>query len=384
MSASPSYHPSSPPFATERPKRQRPEENPTAAQRQYEALLDLAKSPELETSSHEAAMRLLTESAARGLDVGRASVWFYGDEKASILCDDLFEADKAAHSGGLALNAPDFPRYFAALAADRTIAAEDAATHPATSEFKDVYLAPLGIGSMLEAPIRRGGQVIGVLCNEHVGPPRSFSREDQVFAASVADLVARTLDAHDRRAAEERLRLANEELARHKERLEAEVEERTRALAARDAENQELIRRLRTAVDQLSSPVLELWDDVLALPVIGVVDSERAATMVERLLDEVARGGARYVLVDLTGVDVVDTGTADRILKLAQAVKLLGADCMLTGVQPLVAQTLVDLGAEFGGIATLRNLKQGLLHALQQQAGRKRARASSSAPHLAR
>jgi rsbT co-antagonist protein RsbR len=87
--------------------------------------------------------------------------------------------------------------------------------------------------------------------------------------------------------------------------------------------------------------------------------------MVQRLLAEVARGQARHVIVDLTGVEIVDTKTADHLIKLARKVELVGARCMLTGIRPAVAQTLVDIGVDFGGLTTLRSLKHGLREALR-------------------
>lgn len=330
-----------------------------AAHRYSGLLLALSRGSELDSGDLAVAFGAITEVASRGLGTARASVWLYGPDDASIVCHDLYESG-GAHSKGLELSAKDFPAYFAALAEDRTIAAEDARTHEATSEFRDVYLAPLGITSMLEAPIRRGGRLVGVLCNEHIGDPRSFGTEDRVFAASLADYAARALDAAERKAAEAALVRAHEALAIQNVELERLVAERTRALSAKDAENQDLIRRLRAALEELSTPVLELWDDVLALPVVGVLDSQRSAEMTERLLAETARSQARVVIVDLTGVEVVDTATADRLIKLAQAVEMLGARCLVTGIQPAVAQTIVDLGVEFGKLRTLRNLKHAL------------------------
>jgi rsbT co-antagonist protein RsbR len=151
-------------------------------------------------------------------------------------------------------------------------------------------------------------------------------------------------------------------------RLERDLAERNEALARRDAENRELIDRLRIALDDLSTPVLEVGEDVLVLPVIGLVDTQRSAQMSERLLAEVVRTQARHVIVDLTGVEVVDTGTADRFAKVARAVELLGARCVLSGVQPAVAQTLVELGVSFGGLETQRNLR----HALESCQGGRR------------
>lgn len=158
-----------------------------------------------------------------------------------------------------------------------------------------------------------------------------------------------------------------------KRRMEEEIARRTEELAARELENRELIARLRVAVDELSTPVLEIWDEVLALPVIGVVDTQRSAQMTERLLAAVVASRARDVIVDLTGVELIDTSTADRLLKLARAVQLLGARCIVTGIQPAVAQTLVELGVDFGVLETRRNLKHALQACIRRDAASSKA-----------
>lgn len=142
--------------------------------------------------------------------------------------------------------------------------------------------------------------------------------------------------------------------------LEEDLAKRNEDLAKRDEQNRDLIERLRLALDELSTPVLEVSDDVIVLPVIGVVDSQRSAQMAERLLSEVVRTKARFVIVDITGVEVIDTATADRFVKLARGVELLGARCIMSGIQPAVAQTLVELGVHFSGMATQRNLQHAL------------------------
>lgn len=143
-------------------------------------------------------------------------------------------------------------------------------------------------------------------------------------------------------------------------RLEESLAERNTELSHQMSENRELIERLRLAVDELSTPVLELWDDVLALPVVGVVDTVRSTRMMDKVLSEVVSRRCRFVIIDITGVDVIDTSTADRFMKLARAIELLGADCVISGVQPAVAQTLTDLGVSFRGLVTQRNLKRAL------------------------
>jgi rsbT co-antagonist protein RsbR len=148
--------------------------------------------------------------------------------------------------------------------------------------------------------------------------------------------------------------------------LEQDLAARGAALAAAEAENEDLIARLRAAVKELSTPVLEVWDGVLALPVVGVVDSPRGAEMTERLLHEITRTRARFALIDLTGVELLDTGTAARFVELARAVELLGAKCVLTGIRPAVAQALVHLDVGFGSLLTTHNLKHGLHYCLSR------------------
>lgn len=147
--------------------------------------------------------------------------------------------------------------------------------------------------------------------------------------------------------------------------LEEETATQNTSLMAAEAEKLEIITRLRTAVEQLSTPILELWEDVLALPVIGIVDSRRSAEMMERLLHEIVQKQSRFVIIDLTGVEVIDTSTADHFMKLVKAVGLIGARCVLTGIRPAVAQTLVDLDVSFGQLETLRNLRHGLRYCLR-------------------
>ncbi len=161
-----------------------------------------------------------------------------------------------------------------------------------------------------------------------------------------------------------------------KRKLSEDLATRNEELASREEENRDLIARLRVAVDELSTPVLEIWDDVLALPVVGIVDTQRSAQMTERLLSEVVRSRARHVIVDLTGVELIDTSTADRFMKLARSVQLLGARCIVTGIQPAVAQTLVELGVEFGTLETHRNLKNALEACIRRNAADAKATAA--------
>jgi hypothetical protein len=130
----------------------------------------------------------LTEAAAHGLGVARASVWFYDDARTLIRCADLFERDSSKHSSGVELPAASFPAYFAALQTERTIAAHDAHTDPRTAEFSAPYLKVLGIGAMLDVPVWVDGTMVGVVCQEHLGGSMRWTSEN--FAYAMAGFVA--------------------------------------------------------------------------------------------------------------------------------------------------------------------------------------------------
>jgi rsbT co-antagonist protein RsbR len=143
-------------------------------------------------------------------------------------------------------------------------------------------------------------------------------------------------------------------------RLEIDLAKRNSELADRESERTELVERLRLAIDELSTPVLEVWRDVLAVPIVGVLDTQRSARMSERVLTAVVGRRARYVIVDVTGVEVVDTATADQLMKLAAAIELLGSECIVTGIQPAVAQALVQLGVELARFRSQPTLRRAI------------------------
>lgn len=144
-------------------------------------------------------------------------------------------------------------------------------------------------------------------------------------------------------------RLENEKYIRALEQSKRELQEKLSTI-----ERQEL------AIRDLSTPIIELWDDILTLPLVGVVDTERSVEMTEQLLHRIVSSGAACVIIDVTGVDVVDTMTADHFIKMIKAAQLLGAYCVVTGISPDIAQTLVRIGVDLSGVRTLRSLKEGL------------------------
>lgn len=152
--------------------------------------VDLMSQRSVLFSDPAAAFRRLTEASARTLDIARTSIWFYDPARSGIACVDLFEKEAAKHTGGTVLAERDFPAYFRGLLEERTIAAEDAHTHPMTREFSEVYLKPLGIGAMLDVPIWVDGDMVGVFCHEHVGPEREWTADEENFAYLMGSIAA--------------------------------------------------------------------------------------------------------------------------------------------------------------------------------------------------
>jgi anti-anti-sigma factor len=142
----------------------------------------------------------------------------------------------------------------------------------------------------------------------------------------------------------------------------------------------ETIEQQRRAIQELSTPILQLWEGILVLPVIGFVDSARSQQMMERLLEEIVQRQARHVIIDVTGVAVMDTQTADYFTKIFNSVRLLGAHCLLTGIRPAVAQTLVHIGVQLDQVTTRRNLQQGLQECLRIIERDRAARTAAARP----
>jgi len=165
--------------------------SPTESNRPADiARLDLTKLRIEDGIALETVFRRVTETAADILNVERVGVWLLVDERQALRCVDLFERSKATHSAGITLQVCAFPEYFAALERRKTVPAEVALTDPRTGGLADAYLTPLGITSMLDATIFVGGEVVGVVCHEHIGAPREWTTEQRDFAGSMADVLA--------------------------------------------------------------------------------------------------------------------------------------------------------------------------------------------------
>jgi rsbT co-antagonist protein RsbR len=170
-------------------------------------------------------------------------------------------------------------------------------------------------------------------------PPRWYStvikpikREGEVIAASVF-----TEDVTDQKSTEDELQRAKDELIAQQSR----------------------------AIQELSTPVIEVWEDILVLPLIGAIDTARAQRVVENLLETIVEKQASVVIMDITGVPLIDTAVANHLIMTVAAVTILGTRLILTGVSPHNAQTLVKLGVDLGDIVTKSSLRAGLKLAFQ-------------------
>ncbi len=175
-------------------------------ERQHAALVELTRSPVWQGTSDATILREITRTIASALDVARVSFWRYSEDRAAIVCRDLFEAATQRHSAGHELLKRDFPHYFQALATSEIIAAEDARSDPRTREFTAAYLEPLGIAAMLDVPVQVAGKLAGVLCLEHVGKPREWKPGERSLAVAAASLLAQALAQSALARSEERLR----------------------------------------------------------------------------------------------------------------------------------------------------------------------------------
>lgn len=128
----------------------------------------------------------------------------------------------------------------------------------------------------------------------------------------------------------------------------------------------ELIARQQELIQALGAPIIEVWDGVLTVPLVGTIDSGRTDDLMPKLLGEVNRKRAKHAILDLTGVDTVDTATAAYLLDLVRAIRLLGAEAIITGIRPTVAQTIVSLGSSFVEIPTYANLRSGLEYCMRR------------------
>ncbi|MEM8532807.1 MAG: STAS domain-containing protein [Chloroflexota bacterium] len=171
-------------------------------------------------------------------------------------------------------------------------------------------------------------------------------------------------------------RTVDQELQRIEQEEQERQEELTQLVERRTAELQATVAELQQAqydlniqeatIRSLSTPVVQLWEGLLMVPLIGTIDHNRAQQLMESVLETITNLAAEQVIIDITGVSMVDTQVAQALIRVAQAAKLLGAEVTLTGIQPSIAQTLVHLGVDLGDIQTQGSLQAGIAAAIKK------------------
>jgi rsbT co-antagonist protein RsbR len=151
----------------------------------------------------------------------------------------------------------------------------------------------------------------------------------------------------------ERLALVRDETQRYERELEEQLS---------------TIEKQRAAIKELSTPMIEVWAGVLCVPIVGVIDSSRAAEMTSTLLATVVEKKVRFTIIDITGIEAMDTRATDHFLRMARSVRLLGAECVLSGINPNVARSIIHMGVELSGIQTYRSLRDALQHHVRRHA----------------
>ena len=133
---------------------------------------------------------------------------------------------------------------------------------------------------------------------------------------------------------------------------------------------EQVIQRQQRELLELSTPVVQLWQDILALPLIGTLDSSRTQVVMESLLDKIVETGAAIAIIDITGVPTVDTLVAQHLMKTVAAARLMGADCIISGIRPQIAQTIVHLGVDLSAVTTKASLADAFTIALKRVGSR--------------
>jgi rsbT co-antagonist protein RsbR len=149
---------------------------------------------------------------------------------------------------------------------------------------------------------------------------------------------------------------------KQREKMRKEVEDKLSKIQ----EQQKTISQQQTDLLELSSPVSKVWDNVLILPVIGTLDSQRTQIMMENLLEKIVETGCTISILDITGVPTVDTQVANHLLKTVTSARLLGAECIISGISPAIAQTIVHLGIDLSSIKTKATLQDAMIFAIKQ------------------
>lgn len=259
-------------------------------ERHWKTLLAISKSRAINVGQFDEAIRHITRVVAESLHTERVSIWAYQPDRKSISCLVLYDAVKQKHSAEEELLLEKFPRYFEALEKQDVIPADNAEENPQTFEFRDDYLRPRHIVSMMDTPYFLDGKLAGVLCCESVDTQRHWSPEDILFAQSLSDIISLAYRASQRRDYENRLRQNSREIEKINQSLEQRVRERTAAL---ENQNKQLAEYAFINSHLLRGPLSRLMGLINLIELLEIEESEKE--LVQHLkdsaqeLDEVVR-----------------------------------------------------------------------------------------------
>ena len=320
---------------------------------QRQLLVRLMKLDALTRGDLDAALLQLTELATELLRVERASVWRFDGARASIECLDSFEATPRRHSKGTVIERGRAPRYFEALSQERCIAASNARSDPRTSEFSTWYLEPLGIGGMLDAPVFVRGEMVGVVCHEHVGPARPWEFWEELVAGTVADFVALLSEASERLRAEQELGLYRSD-AEELRRMRANEAQRLTLDLKRHGHESAVERHVLDA-SPVPFIVVELEQGFVRFA------NPRAAALFDATPEELVGRRVRELHIDPLEHDAVARelqlgGRVDNVvvrlktlsswpfwaLLSAQRLEFEGSDCAFVGMSDITAQKIAE------------------------------------------
>lgn len=320
----------------------------------YDILHQVSKSSVIDNGDLNAANSLILRSVVKGLHIKRAGIWLHSADKQTMVCQLLIDEENPQLSHTPRLERKDYPIYFAALDEDRAIVAHDAHTDAHTREFSEHYLTPLGISSMLDAPIRHRGEMTGIICCEHQGPARQWTEEEVAFVSALADLYGRAISAEQRNNYAKQLHQINEQ-------LEVKVKERTQWLesALRNLTHTQakLIESEKLAsVGRMVSGLAHEINTPLGIAVTSASHCETELKRVQKLYSqrELAEDDFKQFLLALAeGINLV-SHNLNRAANLVQNFKLTGAiqtsseeeefelnnclDIIIKSLQPLLKQ----------------------------------------------
>jgi rsbT co-antagonist protein RsbR len=191
--------------------------------------------------------------------------------------------------------------------------------------------------------------------------------EDILSSVAAGDLDARIASAieDDFTGIESAIDLLIDDLTdelKNREKIQKELQDKLEKIQ----EQQKTIIQQQEDLMELSSPVTKVWDNILILPVIGTLDSQRTQIMMENLLNKIVATGCTISILDITGVLTVDTQVANHLLKTVTSARLLGAECIISGISPAIAQTIVHLGIDLTSIRTKATLQDAMIYAMNQ------------------